>query len=82
MAMMGYDPIGHTGPASVSSHTKRTIWSGVLCGIGLAAFIDETVFHQLLNWHHFYDKSTITVGLVSDGFFHAGGFTCIAAGCS
>ena len=84
--MMRHDPIGHTGhtghtgPASVSRQTKRTIWSGVLCGIGLAAFIDETVFHQLLRWHHFYDKSTVTVGLVSDGFFHAGGFTCIVLG--
>jgi len=38
---------------------KRTIRSGVLAGIGLVAFIDETVFHQLLHWHHFYDKSTL-----------------------
>lgn len=59
---------------------KRTIWSGVLVGIGVAAFIDETFFHQLLHWHHFYDKSTTTVGLVSDGFFHAGGFTCMVVG--
>jgi uncharacterized membrane protein len=59
---------------------KRTIWSGVLTGIGLAAFLDETVFHQLLHWHHFYDKSTLAVGLVSDGLFHAGGFTAIVVG--
>lgn len=58
----------------------RTAWSGVLFGIGLAAFLDETFFHQLLHWHHFYDKSTMTVGLVSDGFFHAGGFLCIVVG--
>jgi uncharacterized membrane protein len=44
------------------------------------AFIDETVFHQLLHWHHFYDKSTLAVGLVSDGLFHAGGFIAMAAG--
>lgn len=59
---------------------KRTIWSGVLTGIGLAAFLDETVFHQLLHWHHFYDKSTPAAGLVSDGLFHAGGFTAIVVG--
>ncbi len=59
---------------------RRTIWSGVLAGIGLVAFIDETVFHQLLHWHHFYDKSTAAVGLVSDGLFHAGGFTAIVVG--
>jgi uncharacterized membrane protein len=44
------------------------------------AFIDETLFHQLLHWHHFYDKSTATVGLVSDGFFHAGGFVSLVVG--
>lgn len=60
---------------SQAKETKRTVWSGVLAGIGLAAFVDETVFHQLLHWHHFYDKSTVAVGLVSDGLLHAGGFT-------
>jgi uncharacterized membrane protein len=59
---------------------KRTIWSGVLVGSGLAAFIDETVFHQILHWHHFYDKSTMAVGLVSDGLFHAFGFTSMVVG--
>lgn len=39
--------------------------------IGLIAFIDEAVFHQLLRWHHFYDKSTTDIGLISDGLFHA-----------
>ncbi|QCR33938.1 DUF2243 domain-containing protein [Lysinibacillus sp. SGAir0095] len=46
-------------------------WSGVLFGLGLVAFIDEAVFHQLLHWHHFYDKSTTSIGLISDGLFHA-----------
>jgi uncharacterized membrane protein len=59
---------------------KRVIWSGLLAGVGLAAFIDETVFHQLLHWHHFYDKSTLAAGLVSDGFFHAFGFTAMVVG--
>ena len=49
----------------------RTVLSGVLLGVGVAAFVDEAVFHQLLHWHHFYDKSTPAVGLVSDGLFHA-----------
>jgi uncharacterized membrane protein len=56
------------------------VWSGVLIGIGIAAFIDETVFHQLLHWHHFYDKSTPTVGLVSDGLFHAFGWFALVIG--
>ncbi|MBS2968133.1 DUF2243 domain-containing protein [Metabacillus sp. KIGAM252] len=45
--------------------------SGILFGLGLVAFFDETVFHQLLHWHHFYDKSTTDIGLVSDGIFHS-----------
>jgi uncharacterized membrane protein len=66
------------GPAR--KEKKRTLWSGVLAGIGLAAFLDEVVFHQLLHWHHFYDRSTLTLGLVSDGIFHAFGFTAMVVG--
>ncbi|MFC6331031.1 DUF2243 domain-containing protein [Paenibacillus septentrionalis] len=51
--------------------SSRNLWSGALFGIGLAAFVDEAVFHQLLRWHHFYDKSTTDIGLISDGIFHA-----------
>jgi uncharacterized membrane protein len=54
-----------------SSYSSHNLWSGFLFGIGLVAFIDESVFHQLLHWHHFYDKSTTSIGLVSDGLFHA-----------
>jgi len=59
---------------------RRNTTSGVLAGVGLVAFIDETVFHQLLHWHHFYDKSTTDVGLVSDGLFHALGFFAVVSG--
>jgi uncharacterized membrane protein len=52
----------------------------MLAGFGLAAFLDETFFHQILHWHHFYDKSTMAVGLLSDGLFHAFGFTSMVAG--
>ncbi|TVX77786.1 DUF2243 domain-containing protein [Peribacillus simplex] len=53
------------------TYSARNLWSGFLFGIGLVAFIDEAIFHQLLHWHHFYDKSTSNIGLVSDGLFHA-----------
>ena len=46
-------------------------WAGIFFGLGAIAFIDASVFHQLLHWHHFYDKSTLAVGLISDGLFHA-----------
>ena len=57
--------------ANRSMYSSRNLWSGFIFGIGLAGFIDETVFHQLLRWHHFYDKSTTDIGLISDGLFHA-----------
>src|SRR5690348_14176677 len=60
--------------------TARSLTAGVLIGIGVAGFLDETVFHQLLHWHHFYDRSTPAAGLVSDGFFHAGSWICTVAG--
>lgn len=54
-----------------AAFARRNLGSGVLFGIGLVAFVDEAVFHQLLHWHHFYDKSSTAIGLVSDGLFHA-----------
>lgn len=53
------------------AHASRNLWSGILFGIGLVAFLDEALFHQVLHWHHFYDLSTPSIGLVSDGLFHA-----------
>lgn len=66
-----------TAPARLAG---RSILAGTLMGIGVAGFIDETVFHQLLHWHHFYDKGSATAALVSDGFFHAGSWVCIVVG--
>ncbi|MET3695809.1 uncharacterized membrane protein [Bacillus oleivorans] len=54
-----------------TSYLGRNVWAGILFGFGFVAFIDEAVFHQLLHWHHFYDKSTTDIGLVSDGLFHS-----------
>lgn len=56
---------------SSTKYKNPNLWSGFLFGIGFVAFFDETIFHQLLHWHHFYDKSTTNIGLVSDGLFHA-----------
>ncbi|MDT7579822.1 MAG: hypothetical protein QOK35_1086 [Pseudonocardiales bacterium] len=54
-----------------TTRAGRNLVAGLLLGLGTVAFIDESVFHQLLHWHHFYDRSTTDVGLVSDGLFHA-----------
>lgn len=58
-------------PRTAPDVRGRALLSGLLLGVGVAGFVDETVFHQLLHWHHFYDRSTPAVGLVSDGLFHA-----------
>jgi uncharacterized membrane protein len=41
---------------------------------------DEIVFHQLLHWHHFYDRAGGTAGLVSDGLLHAATWSATVAG--
>jgi uncharacterized membrane protein len=46
------------------------LWPGVLVGVGIAGTLDEVILHQLLGWHHFYDRSTPKLGLLSDGLFH------------
>ncbi|GAA0380019.1 DUF2243 domain-containing protein [Bacillus horti] len=67
------DVTKNTTPSNDAHHnySRQNLWSGLLFGIGIVAFIDETVFHQLLRWHHFYDRSTTAIGLISDGLFHA-----------
>lgn len=49
-------------------------------GIGVMAAVDEIVFHQLLRWHHFYDRSTPAIGIISDGLLHTGELFALVAG--
>lgn len=58
----------------------RAYGAGLLIGIGLMAAVDEIVFHQLLGWHHFYDRGTTRLGLVSDGVLHAAELVALVAG--
>ena len=57
-----------------------TLWSGIMIGVGLAGTLDEVLLHQLLHWHHFYDRSSSAVGLVSDGLFHIFSTALLALG--
>ena len=74
--------VAGSAPRSTTARSTpgRSVLSGVLVGLGVAGFLDETVFHQLLHWHHFYDKSTPEAGLVSDGLFHVGSWVAVVAG--
>lgn len=62
-----------------AAYSGRNVLAGVLNGVGIAGFIDETIFHQLLHWHHFYDRASLEAGLVSDGLFHAGSWFAMVA---
>ncbi|MGW5614138.1 DUF2243 domain-containing protein [Streptomyces sp. NPDC003877] len=79
---MGREPLRHRGSSLGRGRVtyRRSLAGGALSGVGVAAFVDEVVFHQLLHWHHFYDRSTPDMGLVSDGLFHAGGWLAMVAG--
>lgn len=49
-------------------------------GVAVMAAVDEIVFHQILGWHHFYDRATSGVGLMSDGLLHTAELLALVAG--
>src|SRR5699024_6949090 len=70
-----------TGKQEVKgARPARNTWSGVLFGLGLMALADEIIFHQLLQWHHFYDRSTPFIGIMSDGLLNAFALFALIAG--
>lgn len=54
--------------------------AGALVGVGVMAAVDEIIFHQILAWHHFYDRSTQKIGLLTDGLLHAAELIAVVAG--
>jgi uncharacterized membrane protein len=67
-------------PAAVQEDRRGSMRAAAMIGIGLMAAVDEIVFHQILGWHHFYDRSTTQVGLLSDGLLHAAELVLLVAG--
>jgi uncharacterized membrane protein len=59
---------------------RSLLWPAVLVGIGVAGSLDEIVLHQLLRWHHFYDRGSQAAGLIADGIFHLGSTAALAVG--
>lgn len=59
---------------------KASALALALVGVGVMAAVDELVFHQILGWHHFYDRSTPRVALMSDGFLHAAELLALVGG--
>jgi uncharacterized membrane protein len=50
---------------------RSALFTGILLGIGIMAFLDETILHQLLQWHTFYWNTDQRGRILSDGLFHA-----------
>lgn len=67
-------------PTIRSVHIRHSMGAGAMLGIGLMAAVDEIVFHQILGWHHFFDRSTPAIGLASDGVLHATELLLLVAG--
>ena len=59
---------------------RRSLIATTFLGVGLMAAVDEIVFHQILAWHHFFDRSTLALSLLSDGLLHAAELLMLAAG--
>ena len=74
MATTGRTPVG-TGSVG-----RGSVGAGALVGVGLMAGLDEIVFHQLLGWHHLYDRGTPAAGLTADGLLHLVEIVLYAAG--
>ncbi|WPO70396.1 DUF2243 domain-containing protein [Streptomyces sp. KN37] len=68
------------GPSGVRPRPERSLAVSALIGVAVMAALDEIVFHQILHWHHFYDRSTPGIGLLSDGLLHTGELFALVAG--
>lgn len=79
---MSTDATMTTSPSVQSYKTskRRSLWSAVLLGAGGMAAVDQIVFHQLLQWHHFFDHGVPIIGIVSDGLLHAAELLAIVIG--
>lgn len=59
---------------------SRSLRVGGMIGVAVMAAVDTVVFHQVLAWHSFYDRSTPHVGLLSDGLLQTAYLALLVAG--
>ncbi|WP_127572109.1 DUF2243 domain-containing protein [Georgenia faecalis] len=71
---------GRRGATSGRPDHRRSVGVAALIGVAVMAAVDEIVFHQLLGWHHFYDRGTPDVALLTDGLLHAAELVTLVAG--
>lgn len=72
MAARGRDASRDMTPARAGAGSRRgsPLFTGILIGIGIVGFLDEAIFHQLLQWHNFYWNTDQHGRILSDGLFH------------
>ncbi|MFK4069833.1 DUF2243 domain-containing protein [Streptomyces sp. NPDC029674] len=70
----------HPAAPGTRPEPRRSMVVCGLLGVAVMAAVDEIVFHQILHWHHFYDRSTTGMGLMSDGLLHTGELLGLVAG--
>ena len=61
----------------------KLLGPGLLLGVGLGAFVDGIVLHQLLRWHHLLSSRpnvSLSANLIADGVFHAGACLAVLVG--
>jgi uncharacterized membrane protein len=61
----------------------KLLGPGLLLGVGLGAFVDGIVLHQLLRWHHLLSAHpgvSLRANLIADGVFHAGAWLAVLGG--
>ncbi|WNB84625.1 DUF2243 domain-containing protein [Cellulomonas sp. ATA003] len=69
-----------TDRSDAGPERRRSLLVAGMIGVGLMAAVDEIVFHQILAWHHFYDRATPEIGLLSDGLLHSAELVILVAG--
>ena len=78
--------MSHTQPQETIARPRAP---GFLLGIGLGAFVDGIVLHQILQWHHMlssersHPKTTVAgleANTLADGLFHAAAWVVVVAG--
>lgn len=67
-------------PPDARHRPRRSLAVCALIGAAVMAAADEIVFHQILHWHHFYDRSTSGLALLSDGLLHTAELLALVTG--
>jgi uncharacterized membrane protein len=83
VARTAWQPGGRSddgGAVANQGSSRSLLWPAILVGIGVAGSLDEILLHQLLRWHHFYDRGSQAAGLIADGVFHLGSTAVLAVG--